>query len=314
MKTKFTYFNKYTIYKFSTLDNPNIKKKPFSQNSLTFEKVFEILEKIGSVPKLSESNIRSKYCPVCPKPHNDDPTNMNTFLVNRDLSFACFRCGEKGKFLFLLKRLSRTENLPSEYKTFYSDYSSFTENEDITTVVRKRRKPVIDGKEEITIYENKSEPIESPKAEAEIHKGYIPIQTGYKLSLSNTTLVYEMARRYNLLEHSICSPIKNYVENIRKLKMDTLRFFKVGFSFERFKNNDLNVIELPCVTFPMFYPLSNESIFSVDKKSVGEENYKLFDCDKFYLSKMKIRAITKELKHFQKIDPPGALTWYDYIT
>lgn len=315
LKTNLKSLRIFTNYKFPFSDNITYKRKPNSRISLTFEKVYEILDKIGCGPKLQDNNIRVKYCPVCPKPHHDDPTNQNTFVVSKDLVYHCFRCGEKGKFMGLLKILSRNPNFPIDCKPFYSDYSSFTENEDMNVIVRRKRKPIIDGEErKIMFNENKPEPIFNATGNSMMNNGYhnnnyIPVKTNYKLSLGNSTLIIEMSKRYSLLNSHSTDIIRNYVVNTRKLRMNILDFYKVGFSFEKFKNDDFNILELPCISFPMFYPLNNESIFSVDREKIGEEIYNKFECDKYYLSKMKVRAITKELKHFQKTEPTGALTW-----
>ena len=77
----------------------------------------------------------------------------------------------------------------------------------------------------------------------------------------------------------------------------------------KFKNNDYEYINLPCVSFPMFY-FSDKSIYlNIDKNLVDKTIYDFFNCDKFYMARIKIRAIGKEFKHFQKIEPTGALIW-----
>ena len=44
-------------------------------------------------------NFVLKFCPLCPKPHNDDPTNMNTLSIKMPEGiFNCFRCGTHGNW------------------------------------------------------------------------------------------------------------------------------------------------------------------------------------------------------------------------
>ena len=43
------------------------------------------------------SQLQLTYCPACPKPHNNNRTNLNTCGINRQTGvFNCFRCGTSG--------------------------------------------------------------------------------------------------------------------------------------------------------------------------------------------------------------------------
>ncbi len=134
--------------------------------------------------------------------------------------------------------------------------------------------------------------------------------SSFKISISNINLINEMYKRINLLEDEKLLIVKDYLINDRKINEDVLRFYNIGASFEKFKNNDFDYITLPTVSFPMFYPTDKASYLAVDKSNLKDEVYKKFNCDKFFLSRTKVRAIGKEFKHFMKIEPPGAVIWY----
>lgn len=134
--------------------------------------------------------------------------------------------------------------------------------------------------------------------------------TSFKISISNINLINEMFKRINLLEDEKLLIVKDYLINERKLSEEVLKFYKIGASFEKFKNTDFDFITLPTVTFPMFYPTDNASYLAVDKSNLRDEVYECLNCDKFFLSRTKVRAIGKEFKHFMRIEPPGAVIWY----
>ena len=96
--------------------------------------------------------------------------------------------------------------------------------------------------------------------------------------------------------------------------MSTLDFYKVGISFENFfsKNQeDYDKTLLPCITYPMFYPLGMKGSFlAIDESQTEPALYDFFDCENYYLAKVKVRAIGKEFKHFQRIEPKNSLYWY----
>jgi twinkle protein len=109
------------------------------------------------------------------------------------------------------------------------------------------------------------------------------------------------------MQNPKCGIILDYLLNERKLTMETLSFYKVGVSFESFKANSYEYINLPCVTYPMFYPNNQNNLLAIDKNSIDKSIYEFYQCDKFYLAKLKIRSIGKEFKHFQRIEPTSAL-------
>lgn len=43
--------------------------------------------------------LQTRYCPVCPKPHNEERTNLYTFGVRKQGGlFNCFRCNQSGNW------------------------------------------------------------------------------------------------------------------------------------------------------------------------------------------------------------------------
>jgi hypothetical protein len=72
--------------------------------------IFSTLAQLGSNPEDRGSQIMAQYCPVCPKPHNEERTNMFTFGVSKlDGLFNCFRCNQKGNWR-QFKRLISEKN------------------------------------------------------------------------------------------------------------------------------------------------------------------------------------------------------------
>lgn len=134
--------------------------------------------------------------------------------------------------------------------------------------------------------------------------------TNFKISINNINLINELYRRILLFDEDKLLIVKDYLVNERKLKEEVLRFYKIGSSFEKFKNTDFDFINLPCVSFPMFYPTDSDSYLTVDKNNLKEEIYNYLICDKYFLSRIKVRAIGKEFKNFMRIEPTGAVIWY----
>ena len=134
--------------------------------------------------------------------------------------------------------------------------------------------------------------------------------TNFKISINNINLINELYRRIILFDEDKLLIVKDYLVNERKLKEEVLRFYKIGSSFEKFKNTDFDFINLPCVSFPMFYPTDSDSYLTVDRNNLKEEIYNYLICDKYFLSRIKVRAIGKEFKNFMRIEPTGAVIWY----
>jgi twinkle protein len=280
------------------------RKKYFKTSDISMETIFEIFTKCKLYPKYQGQDIRLKYCPVCPNPHNDDQTNLHTCVLYKDnLIYYCFRCGRRGKFQGLMKVLKKQNDLQEYNKIVNSEYST-TDNEDYSLRKRLTTQIVDDSIVNGDDIEFKSN--NDPKPQVTVNTND---QTKYKISLNNLGLINEMSKRNYFLNNPKGELIKNYLINKRKLKLKTLEFFRVGVSFEKFKDQSFNFYNLPTVSFPMFYPITPDSVIKVDKDKLDDQTYNHFRCDKFYLSKIKVRAIGKELKHFQRIEPTSAIVW-----
>jgi hypothetical protein len=316
LTNRFNQLNKFKMFseRFDSMIDRSLERKQGSQTQvITMDTVYKIFEKCKLYPKNEGQSIRLKYCPVCPKPHNEESTNLNTFVIYANLVYQCFRCGRRGKFQGLLKILRRQNDL-KEYGNIISSEYSPSEAEDYSL---RRRISGQDTDESIINGDDMFKrqiftPIPTAKDADIDSKQYIIDNPNnkYKISISNIGLINEMSKRHDFLNNEKSEIIKEYLTNKRKLKMETLEFYRVGVSYEKFKDQSFNFYNLPTVSFPMFYPITQDSLIKVDKDKLDDKTYNHFRCDKFYLSKVKIRAIGKELKHFQRIEPTSALLWY----
>ena len=120
------YLTKMKIFNFCSYEKSFDSAFEFKRKKrihISLEKIYEIFSKCGLEPRLHNDNIRLKYCPICPKPHNEDSTNLNTFILYKtDLIYNCFRCGHRGKFTALLKTMKKKFDL-EEYN-ISTDYST----------------------------------------------------------------------------------------------------------------------------------------------------------------------------------------------
>lgn len=213
----------------------------------------------------------TKFCPFCPKHHHEQLDNMWTLNIKPNSgAFFCFRCGSKGSWI----------DFKNSILGDASQYIGSMGNRPIQTQ-GTRRNP----QEESSKFP--SEPI-----------GFLRFK-----ALENET--YPESLRYlTSKENNEC----------RHLSKETLMLYKVGLGEETFLNVDGNPLVLPVVYFPMFFPKSkkqtktrksskkeakNESGDSVPPqvKSISDEDYQL--------ARYKIRAIGKENKHFQRLEPVG---------
>jgi len=277
--------------------------------------------------------LRVKYCPLCPKPHNNDPSNFNTLLIYNKGIYQCYRCGNRGNFTYLYKILKRKYDIQvglnssgRESSNENSDGEAFMKmknNNVIEEMVENESSPIthnnsITNSNDITSFplqkRNKNLPEDvvishiSSNISSKEHKNH----DLYKVSIANTSLLSEMYRRIILTENEKCQLIIDYLLEERKLNKETLKLYKVGVSYEKFKNNNYEYINLPCVSFPMFYSSDKSIYLNIDKDLVDKTIYEFFNCDMFYMPRIKVRAIGKEFKHFMRIDPAGAVLWYKF--
>lgn len=319
----------------------------FSTNNIKsseteMSKVFNILEILELDPTDSAEHIKVKICPLCPKPHNDDPTNFNTLNIHKEKKvFHCFRCGSKGhlkRFLKILSKMNESINeinsgstsasasgtevefnyIPDniiEYKENERDIIGDFEdrNDNINEKVKAKKKEkegnIYKNKEKYN--ENKNEISNNSQLINEYNLSNLEFEKRIKIDnpllLNNSNIMNEMFKRIKGFDNKNSLVITDYLINVRKIKLETLKLFKVGISFEKFSNSTNGSFNLPCISYPMFIPLSCFQVIKMDKQTVPDEIYNFFDCNRLYLSKIKIRAIGKELKKFQRIEPSGAL-------
>ncbi len=292
----------------------------------------EVLNLCNLEPKFEGNDkIRVKYCPLCPKPHNNDPSNFNTLLIYNKGLYQCFRCGNRGNFIYLYKILKKKFDIQGGINSSGRDSSN--DNSDGEVLMKIRNNDIIEemGEKESSSFNHKYSRINpddiisypqqrrdrnlpedvvishiSSSASTKEHKNH----DLYKVSIANTSLLSEMYRRIILTENEKCQLIIDYLLEERKIMKETLRLYKVGVSYEKFKNNNYEYINLPCVSFPMFYSSDKSIYLNIDKDLVDKTIYEFFKCDMFYMPRIKVRAIGKEFKHFMRIDPAGAVLWY----
>jgi hypothetical protein len=384
---------------------------------LNFDILLMIFEQCGLEPIPQGHNIRLRFCPLCEKPHNHDPTNLNTCSISSENKlFNCFRCGSKGHVVRILRNLEKKYNndlvkdilnsekhsneIDDDFKrnnfndynkynknNFYSDAEEISEGNSfndlsdidgnlyIDNQLRKvheqkyivkdnnslkspfssgfsvnresnginkpnqDKKDIIEDKNKTNKTQNFNsnfkinEETKFPKGEFNpfnnnkntqynqnnqqfLSNMFTSIsgknpdnESSFKIAIDNIYLINELYRRIKLIESKKLSLIKDYLTKERKIKKEIFHFYKVGASIEKFKNNDFNNIELPCISFPMFYCVSDNPLLSIDEDKLKPEVFNYFNCDKFFLSRIKLRAIGKEFKHFMKMEPAGAILW-----
>lgn len=306
-----SYEDNYTNGTFSARSGYDRSNRKYDFN---IETIFEMFKSCNLIPTKQNGNIRLKYCPCCEKPHNEESSNLNTFVFYQaSFVFHCFRCGNRGHFARLLKVLKKKYKLEG-----FGDLSqggTTTENEDL--LLNNQKRLIIEGNKDLNNEKRISDVI-SPAINRMSNTNYSALpskpQDKFKLSISNISLIQDLYKRNSLLDNPKCQIIKDYLINERKLNYETLLFYNIGVSYEKFRNNDYEFLNLPTVTFPMFYPIDPTSFIKVDKSSLDEATYQKYRCDIFYLSKFKLRAIGKEFKHFQRVEPHGSLIWYGNLT
>lgn len=362
-----SYENKY--------DENNSQVNKYNRNrikSMDYDKVNELLENLNLEPKVSESEIKLKYCPLCPKPHNDDPTNFYTLNISKLKNlYHCFRCASKGHVIQLIKILNRgsssgysnggssssnssnenddsydkrmpnkneninsNKNYNNSYNNSYSNntYSNhddliFSSNSDNnaplnSNIVQKKNTDFFDYSQNTSqlyksnnynnnnsnnnYFNNQNNKDSTPVVNSMYYGTNMSAKSVQPIT-ANINLIYEMFKRIQGVEFSQNKLILDYVINERKLKLETILKFKVGFSYEKFAVSEGKYYNLPCVTYPLLIPNSSMQVIKPNPKDINEDVYELFECDKYYLTKVKVRAIGKELKRFQRVEPTGAL-------
>ena len=291
---------------------------------INLDKVFNLLEMMECEPHHTEEHIKLKICPLCTKPHNDNPSNFNTMNIHKDkLVYNCFRCGSKGHVATLVKLLnngsikgygkdnssaSATEiELDTEENSTRSYFQKEIPEENSDRLVQPENYEKKEKKEKYEKYDNlkQSDIMNQRMNYNENYSKKIKIDNPH--TLNNSALLYEVFKRIQSINNDNTKIILDYLINERKLTIETIKLFKVGLSFEKFTNSGGDYFNLPCITYPMYIPISSLQVVKQEKQNVQDEIFNLFQCDKLFLSRVKVRAIGKEFKKFQRIEPTGAL-------
>ena len=375
---RLTKSNNVLFYVFNkNYSNDSEYAKRLKPNRINLDKVFLLFETLELEPKNSEEYIKLKYCPLCPKPHNDDPTNLNTMNVHKDkLVYNCFRCGSKGHISTLIRHLNNgtskgymqnnssasatereidenydrniitsnntnnednynnTRNNNYSYK-YSSNYNKSSVNEssfnnynnyykkNSTSESSNNNDFNYNNRYQTNNYTNKYNSYKSYNSSnnnsntkstydflnndfSNIGNNLINIEN--EGLLNNTALLHDMYKRIQGLNNENMEIIKNYLINERKIKLETIERFNLGLSYEKFSNLNSGFYNLPCVTYPMFYPLKNMNFHNniTYNPKIPDKLHNLFNCNELFMSRVKVRGIGKELKKFQRSEPTGA--------
>jgi len=211
--------------------NVNNTKNPFSvSNSINNSKTSNIN---------NNNNLNNENDKDIDNTNNVHISNNNTNNNNDNENFKTNK--DKKTFKFISSNPNYTNNNDNNFKTnnYNNNYqSSFT---------------TADNKAKFSI----SSPISSISG-ANLNLS-LAKNSSFKISISNINLINEMYKRINMLQEEKHLIVKDYLINERKISEKVLKFYKIGASFEKFKNTDFDYITLPTVTFPMFYPTDNAS-------------------------------------------------------
>lgn len=176
----------------------------------------------------SGGQIVAKFCPLCPKPHKNEVTNMWTLNVrSSDGAFYCFRCGENGGWSTLVSKIL------GEEITKFSNCRADNQTEEETV-----------SPEEIhNFYGDKRSNL--MKAAKYIEK---MCMRNDKRVDSSAELDVEMPRQSHI-------KIIEYLTNPktgRGLSLEILKKFDIGIGEEMFRNSAGNLELVPVIYFPMY--------------------------------------------------------------
>ena len=106
------------------------KKYTFTNNT----KILETLKSLGLYAKERVSGgIVTETCPLCPKPHNNDPTNHWTLnFKENNGAFLCFRCGNSGSWKTFINKtgISDEHHLHKDLESKGNSYSANVNSHD----------------------------------------------------------------------------------------------------------------------------------------------------------------------------------------
>lgn len=225
-----------------------------------------------------EHDYAVKYCPFCNKPHHNNPTNLYKLNIQKDSGcFFCFRCGSKGSWYDL--------------KNFFTNGQRPDSNDG--------------GGENVGI--------------ASLHdmSGRGGLE-GAAISAGADSIKLAADKHAALVKNTFPEAVKyltgkDYTKGERGLDIQTLIHYKIGVGLEKFRNDKNEYTDFESVYFPMYSMRKESKKPGVEKPVVLPEDEKasreLMETKECALDKWKIRAVGKENKHRQRVDPPGR-RWY----
>lgn len=176
----------------------------------------------------SGGQIVAKYCPLCPKPHKNEVTNMWTLNVkSSDGAFYCFRCGEHGGWSTLVSKL-----IGEEITTFSS-----------TRADNDSAEETVSPEEVHNFYVDKR--INFQKAAKYVEQMLLRKDGKFE---SNALLDISPPRQAHI-------KIIEYLTNPktgRGLSLEILKKFDIGIGEEMFRNSSGNLELVPVIYFPMY--------------------------------------------------------------
>lgn len=193
--------------KFRSPDNKSISKF-LQDNGLSFK-------------MRSTGQIVVEKCPVCPKPHKDQISNMWTLNIKQNSgAYLCFRCGSYGSWTDFVKLLLNNE---------------FSLGEPIV-----KEKETVSRDDFMDFYSKKLSNFDRIKEETCAEHDCADHEYFHN----------EGESRENHYNKKILSQLTSEYPN-RALSLTTLKKFGVGLGEEMFRNESNNHVLVPCVYFPM---------------------------------------------------------------
>ena len=214
-----------------------------------------------------------KYCPFCPKPHNDKADNLYKLGVHKTSGcFFCFRCNSKGSWYDFKKHLS-------------SDSESRLSSDDTVGISSLSEVNGATSTDGIGI----SSDAMKLKLASEKHQALL--QSKYPEAIAYLTG-------------------KDYTKGQRGLKLETLIHYKIGLGIEKFRNEANEYSTYESMYFPMYNQKEAQEANPNEAEDVKAAR-NLLETPQHAIERWKIRAIGKQNKHRQRVDPAGKI-WYCY--
>lgn len=265
-------------FSFIARNSKDGQKSPYR---ISNSKILGFLKQNNMQYKISHTGqISVKECTMCSKHHKNQSDNFYTLNFKpNDGAFLCFRCGSYGSWYdFVRYMLGDDVNFEKE------PHSKKNINEDPGDHVNEyemRNKTMMVIGECNSAYENLLE-IEK------FLENLINDESSSIEEFSDNQRILSLSQSCNYL-------IGEQTNDQRFLSFETLKKFKIGLGEEAFKDEDGLMRRLPVIYFPFFRPSKNKK--KEDFSHLCDENYEAV--------KLKMRAVGKEYKRFQRFKPSG---------